>query len=162
VATPTVASPTGPYREAIDVGRTGLLADTPAEWAVALDALLSDPLRARRMGDAARREVLLTRSPAAQGRRYLAILQDAVERGPLPPRPAEGGLVVEEAPRPFVLEPYGDLDAKTARRRKEAEEARQRAELRRARTRRSLEEDGLARTAGRAARAVARRLRRRT
>jgi glycosyltransferase involved in cell wall biosynthesis len=161
VGTPTVASPTGPYRAAIDVGRTGLLADEPAEWVAALDRLLDDPLTARRMGDAARREVLVTLSPALQGRRYLDILEAAVARGPLGRQPDGPGVVVEEAPRPAVLEPYGDLSARAVRRQKDAELARQRAQALRQRTRRSLEEDGLARTAGRAARAAARRLFRR-
>jgi glycosyltransferase involved in cell wall biosynthesis len=156
VGTPTVASPTEPHVTAIDHGRTGLLADDPQEWAAAIDALLADQLRRARMGDAAHRAALLDLSPAVQGRRYLEILATAVARGPdLRPRRHEG-TVVEEAPRPFVLEPYGDLDATAAERRRRSElRWRHVLEVGR-RTRASLRDDGLPRTAGRAARRLLR------
>lgn len=38
---PTIASPTGPYKRAIDHGRTGFLADKPADWADCLEQLVS-------------------------------------------------------------------------------------------------------------------------
>jgi glycosyltransferase involved in cell wall biosynthesis len=45
---PTVASPTGPYKRAIEHGRTGYLAGNDEEWAEHLAALVKDPgLRAR-------------------------------------------------------------------------------------------------------------------
>ena len=156
VATPTVASPTEPYIAAIDHGRTGLLATEPREWATALDALLSDPLRRHRMGDAAHRAALLELSPAVQGRRYLAILLAAVVSGPdLRPRTYDG-VVVEEAPRPFVLEPYGDLAADVVERKRRAElRWRRVADIGR-RTQGSVRDDGLVRTAGRAVRRLLR------
>jgi glycosyltransferase involved in cell wall biosynthesis/uncharacterized protein YbaR (Trm112 family) len=48
VETPTIASPTGPYRRAIEHGKTGFLAATGEDWRVCLDLLVHDPeLRAR-------------------------------------------------------------------------------------------------------------------
>ena len=46
VGTPTVASPTEPFREAIEHGRNGLLATTPDDWVAAIDALLTDRVEA--------------------------------------------------------------------------------------------------------------------
>jgi len=77
VETPTVASPTQPFVEAIDHGRTGLLATTHEEWAAGLALLLDDELERVRMGAAARREAVLTLSPHVQGRVYQEILRDA-------------------------------------------------------------------------------------
>lgn len=77
VQTPTVASPTEPFRADIDSGRNGLLAQSPAEWEAAIEQLVADPAAALRMGVAAQHQVLLTYPPAVQGRRYLQILQQA-------------------------------------------------------------------------------------
>ena len=75
--TPTVASPSLPFREAITHGLTGLLADSVDDWVIALLALIDDaPLR-HRIGHAARERALLTLSPAEQGHRYLQILEQA-------------------------------------------------------------------------------------
>lgn len=79
VATPTIASPTDPFLDAIDDGRSGLIARSPAEWRDALARLLVDPLLRARMGAAARRGALLRWSPHLQGRRYLEILEQAHE-----------------------------------------------------------------------------------
>jgi glycosyltransferase involved in cell wall biosynthesis len=77
VETPTVASPTEPFREAIQHGHNGLLASTPEEWEAALESLLSDaPLR-HRIGTRARRDALLLWSPHLQGRAYAEILTTA-------------------------------------------------------------------------------------
>jgi glycosyltransferase involved in cell wall biosynthesis len=59
----TVASPTGPFRRAIDDGRTGFLAHTGAEWHAAITRLLDDPDARRRMADAALRDVLWRHGP---------------------------------------------------------------------------------------------------
>lgn len=53
-----VASPTGPFRDAITDGETGYLAGTPREWRAALDALVRDPERRRGVNQAARERVL--------------------------------------------------------------------------------------------------------
>jgi glycosyltransferase involved in cell wall biosynthesis len=75
VETPTVASPTGPFREAIDDGVTGFLAATQDDWVRAISDLLGDPLRRSMVGARARRAALLGWSPWLQGRRYLGILE---------------------------------------------------------------------------------------
>ncbi len=52
VGTPTIASPTEPFREAIASGVNGVLAATPRDWIDELDTLINDaPLR-RRLGRA--------------------------------------------------------------------------------------------------------------
>ncbi|PFG38684.1 glycosyltransferase involved in cell wall biosynthesis [Georgenia soli] len=79
VETPVVASSTEPFREAIDSGRTGILAKTGDDWAAALFALLDDAALRRRMGTQARREALLRWSPHVQGPVYLANLLAAAE-----------------------------------------------------------------------------------
>ena len=74
VATPTIASPSAPFRDAIEAGRTGWLADDPAEWA---DAARARPRTTADRPHAGRRP-RPTRarccgwSPHLQGDRYLA------------------------------------------------------------------------------------------
>lgn len=77
VETPTVASPTQPFVEAIEHGRTGFLARSTEEWAGMVGRLLDDDLERARMGAQARREALLTLSPHIQARVYLAILRES-------------------------------------------------------------------------------------
>jgi glycosyltransferase involved in cell wall biosynthesis len=77
VQTPTVASPTQPFVEAVEHGRTGYLASTTEEWVDAVGRLLDDELERVRIGTQARREALLTLSPHVQGRVYRQILEDA-------------------------------------------------------------------------------------
>jgi glycosyltransferase involved in cell wall biosynthesis len=79
-ATPTVASPSQPFREAIRDGVTGLLAAGIDDWVTALLRLVDDAGLRDRIGQQARGEVLLTLSPARQGYRYLDILRDAARR----------------------------------------------------------------------------------
>ena len=55
---PTVASPTGPYRRAIEHGRTGYLAGTEEEWFAALASLAGDAALRRRVAHAAYLDVL--------------------------------------------------------------------------------------------------------
>ena len=75
VETPTVATPTGPFCEAIEDGVTGFLATTQDDWVRTVSALLDDPLRRALVGARARRAALLGWSPWLQGRRYLDILE---------------------------------------------------------------------------------------
>lgn len=77
VQTPTVASPTEPFREAVDPGRTGILATTHEDWVEGITSLLDDALLRRRMGALARREALLRWGPHTQGARYQEILRQA-------------------------------------------------------------------------------------
>lgn len=77
VATPTIASPTQPFQDAIEHGRTGILASTPEEWEAAFTRLLDSEFERSRIGSQARRDALLGYSPAIQGRLYLSILTTA-------------------------------------------------------------------------------------
>ncbi|HEY3438802.1 MAG TPA: glycosyltransferase [Actinotalea sp.] len=79
VETPTIATPTAPFREVIESGRTGILATTVEEWSAALTLLLDDEVERARIGSQARREALLTLSPHLQARVYQQILRDAAE-----------------------------------------------------------------------------------
>lgn len=84
VETPTIASPSQPFREAIDDGRTGYLAASEDEWVEAMTALLRDESLRRRIGRNAKRSALLSLSPELQGWAYERILVDAwrqVQRG---------------------------------------------------------------------------------
>ena len=80
VATPTVASQFRPFRECIEPGVNGLLADSPDEWEAALLRLVDDAALRAQLGAAAREQVLLQHSPARQGHRYREILLDARRR----------------------------------------------------------------------------------
>ena len=108
-ATPTVASPTAPFRAAIDDGETGLLAADLSEWIAALDRLLGDAGDRARIGDLARRRALLEWAPALQGHRYRAILDQVVAAGPVE-RIGSSWLPValDEPAEPVTLEPYVD------------------------------------------------------
>ena len=77
VATPTVASPTEPFQEAIAHGRNGLLATTTDEWQAAIESLLTDTALRHRIGARARRDALLRWSPHLQAHEYLQILTSA-------------------------------------------------------------------------------------
>lgn len=77
VETPTVATPTQPFREVIRNGETGYLASTEDEWVGHILTLLDDPALRSRIGSTARQEALLTRSPAVQGDEAEAILREA-------------------------------------------------------------------------------------
>lgn len=55
---PTIASPTGPYKWAVDHGRTGYLADTQENWIECLELLIADPELRSRIGRQAHRAAL--------------------------------------------------------------------------------------------------------
>lgn len=60
---PTIASPTGPFRRAIEHGVTGYLAACRDDWIAALTSLIEDPERRARMGAAAHRRSLWSWGP---------------------------------------------------------------------------------------------------
>ncbi len=109
VATPTVATPTQPFREAVAHGVNGLLATTHEQWVAALDDLLSDPALRSRLGERARRDALLSLSPHLQGARYLAVLEQAraaVAGGRPDRRSSWVPVAPDEPPVQVLLEPY--------------------------------------------------------
>lgn len=105
-ATPTIASPTQPFREVVEQGVNGLLAGSAGEWEAALGALIADDVLRRKLGQRARRDALLRFGPWTQGRRYLEILQ-SVER-----RSSYGSawqpVLLDEPFEPTALERYVD------------------------------------------------------
>lgn len=106
VETPTVATPTQPFREAIDHGVNGLLATSHEEWVAALELLLGDAAARHRLGARARRDALLQLSPHLQGQRYLAILEAAVARGRLDRSSSWEPVALDGPPARVTLEPY--------------------------------------------------------
>lgn len=74
VGTPTIASPSEPFRECIIDGENGLLAHDRGQWLDALLRLVDDAGLRVRVGMAAREQVLTNSSPAQQGHRYRDIL----------------------------------------------------------------------------------------
>ena len=116
VDTPTVASPTQPFTEAVEDGRTGVLARTEEQWVDGIGMLLDDELARRRMGALAGREALLRWGPHLQGERYLEILLDAAQarRADPVPRTSDWEPVVDDEPASAVeawVEPYRLADA---------------------------------------------------
>jgi glycosyltransferase involved in cell wall biosynthesis len=110
-ATPTVASPTGPFRRAIDDGDTGLLAANRQQWVDGIELLLTDESVRGRIGSLARRRALLDWSPARQGQRYQDILATVVAAGPIfrPPTIAPWiAVALDEPAMAHSLEPYPD------------------------------------------------------
>lgn len=82
VATPTVASPTQPFVEALAAGgagpaETGVLAPDLESWVEGIGRLLDDEGERHLMGERARRAALLEWSPHRQGQRYQALLERA-------------------------------------------------------------------------------------
>jgi hypothetical protein len=115
VETPTVASPTQPFAEAIEHGRSGFLARTHEEWVEHIEALLDDELLRRRIGGVAKREALLRWSPAQQGARYEEIVRQAAEvrRARGPRQPGSWVAVTESEPLSAMdswVEAYGSID----------------------------------------------------
>jgi hypothetical protein len=109
-ATPTVASSTEPFREAIDDGVNGLLATGHDAWVAALELLVSDGSERARLGRRARRDALLRWSPHLQADRYLAVLEAArrrvAEQGHHRSTSAFVSVANDEPPMPTPLQPY--------------------------------------------------------
>jgi glycosyltransferase involved in cell wall biosynthesis len=157
VETPTVASPTEPFRDAIDDGRNGLLAADEDEWVAAMTRLLDDETLRTRLGQRARRDALLRWSPHLQGRRYLDILERSRSRPPDEvASPSQWiPVVVHETPRRHRLDPYGHRVERKTR-----VAFRDTALVARRRLRIGLETHGVAGAIARIPRAVIRMLRR--
>lgn len=77
---PVVASPVGVTMEIIKDGENGFLARAKDEWAEKLTTLLSDPVRRRAVGDAARRTIEARYSIRANAPVLTAALRGAIER----------------------------------------------------------------------------------
>jgi glycosyltransferase involved in cell wall biosynthesis len=110
VGTPTVATPSQPFREAIEHGVTGLLATTHEEWVEQLDRLVGDEATQHRIGQRARQEALLRWSPELQADRYVEILRQAKELRTSAPGERTSSWpdeVLDEPWLPAELEGYG-------------------------------------------------------
>jgi glycosyltransferase involved in cell wall biosynthesis/SAM-dependent methyltransferase len=78
---PTVASPTGPFRRAIQHGKTGYLAARPEDWLLYLQRLVDDESLRRRMGRSAYRAALGVFGPASKSVGLGAIFEQ-IKGGP--------------------------------------------------------------------------------
>lgn len=78
---PVVASPVGVNREIVDQGENGELAESTAEWADAIERLLTSAELRARLGAAGRRRVEATYSVQAQAGRLVDLLRSVVPRG---------------------------------------------------------------------------------
>ncbi len=78
---PTVASPTGPFRRAIDHGTNGLLADAEDEWFAALVRLVENPAERTRLAQGAYHTSLARFGPEARTEAF-ALMLAQVEGGP--------------------------------------------------------------------------------
>lgn len=82
VGVPTVAVRLEPYRDAIADGVTGFLAAAHEEWAAALVRLLRDQGLRRRMGEAARIDVLARSTTERQAERFARMIGEIVGDSP--------------------------------------------------------------------------------
>ncbi|HXT58761.1 MAG TPA: glycosyltransferase family 4 protein [Pirellulales bacterium] len=94
---PVVANPIGVHRELIQHGRTGFLAETPAEWADAIAELAADPRRRGELGRNAREFVERHYSIAQWGPRFAAIVAGE--------NPATSAALEKAASRHFYVDP---------------------------------------------------------
>ena len=78
---PTVATPTAAFRHVIRDRANGRLAASPDEWRGALLELVDDAGHRARLGSAARDDVFLRRTPAAQADALVDALTEVVTRG---------------------------------------------------------------------------------
>ena len=107
VEVPTIASPTAPFRRAIEHGRNGFLAASPDDWYAALDQLLDDPAVGRRVGRAAYLDTLWQRGPERREALVAAILAQ-VQGGPAGARAFELELHRAAQPRQLPIVPEGE------------------------------------------------------
>jgi glycosyltransferase involved in cell wall biosynthesis len=77
---PVIANPVGIHADLVEHGRTGFLAQTPAEWLEAVGCLAHDPELRQRMGRAGRQRVEASFSTAAGARRWLTLLEGVNQR----------------------------------------------------------------------------------
>ena len=79
VSTPTIASATQPFVDAVDDGATGILLAPDADWHAAIERLVTDVTERRRMGEAARVAALERFGPERQADRYEQFIHEAVD-----------------------------------------------------------------------------------
>lgn len=108
---PTIASPTGPYRWAIDHGRTGFLANDQKEWFAALEELVRSADRRKEVAREAHRAALWDFGPIRRAE-LAASLLDHVHS----PRRASRAMHFEQhmqslRPKPIILQPHRILSA---------------------------------------------------
>ena len=71
VGLPSVCSPRREFRDAIEHGVDGFLADSEAEWVEALETLIGDPALRRALGERSRARMLARYAPGAIAQRHV-------------------------------------------------------------------------------------------
>ena len=79
VGTPTIATATPPFRDAVVDGHSGLLVEPGGDWAAALDRLVSDNALRASVGEGARTAALEGYSPEVQAERYHSFFTAALD-----------------------------------------------------------------------------------
>jgi glycosyltransferase involved in cell wall biosynthesis len=77
---PVVANPVGVQAEMVEHGVNGFLAETPAQWAEAINVLTHSPTLRRRMGQAGRARVERDFTVEAGAARWLLLLEELKQR----------------------------------------------------------------------------------
>lgn len=78
---PTIASPTEPFRQAIQDGVTGFLASTPEEWCEAIERLVTDRGLRARIAQAAFYDVLWTYGPERRTEIMVSLVEQVLQGG---------------------------------------------------------------------------------
>jgi len=87
---PVVANPVGMNRQMVVHGKTGYLAESPSEWAVAIARLTADPDLRQRMGAAGRAMVEEHYSADRWALRFAALIDHVAGNAPVRNAPAKG------------------------------------------------------------------------
>jgi O-antigen biosynthesis protein len=104
----TVASPTGPFRRAVEHGRTGFLATTAEEWYETLRLLVDDAALRARVARAAYLDVLWPFGPERRAEAVASLL-DQIRGGPRAARAFALDVQRGLAPKPVAQIPDSDV-----------------------------------------------------
>jgi glycosyltransferase involved in cell wall biosynthesis len=105
---PAVVMPHGGAADLVQHDETGIVADTPAACAAAIDRLCGDPLLRQRLGTTAAARAAVRHSPAAMVRQFHALYDEVCRRpkrlpaAPLPPARSEWRVDAESGAARFV------------------------------------------------------------
>jgi len=110
VGTPTIASATQPFREAIDDQQTGLLVAPDGNWHTAIEQLVTDMAERRQMGERAKLAALERYGPEPQADRYEQFITDVIDESRKVVTATQMSLLASSLGRPMELgvdlEPY--------------------------------------------------------
>ena len=97
---PVIANPVGVHKEMIAHGQTGFLAESPREWASAVQKLAADPLLRTRMGAAGRKVVEERFSVSSWGPRFASLIEQAARGAGFVAGSARSGIQIDQRDMP--------------------------------------------------------------